>query len=274
MVSWATVRKEMKIHFRSVWTYAFAIIFAVFMTAMLYVSSDVLGLGQYTNATGTMMNLIAYFLPLMTLVMGAFSLTMEKEDGSWQLLLTYPVSTLAWIMGKWIGMLIVLVVIVTSAYSVAGLVMIFVSHSLSFQTFVYLYLFGVSLVVLFLAISVVIGVLSATRWQALTVSIAIWFLFVLAWPVLLMATLHSLPFQMTLHVLQWSTMLNPMEFTRLFFTVKMGGGNVFGPQYVDWVSWIQQAESSLYFIGLVLLWLFIVMSIAVIGMERRRRRGS
>lgn len=274
MVSWATVRRELSIHFRSTWTYAFVIFFAAFTTAILYLSGDAVGIGQYSKATGTIMNLIAYFLPLMTLVMGAFSLTMEKEDGSWQLLLTYPISTVEWIVGKFFGMLIVLVTIVTGAFSLAGLVISLFDHSLSFETVVLLYLYALCLVVLFLTLSVLIGVLSMSRWQALTISIGVWVLFVLAWPVLLMSTLHSLPFQTSLKALQIATLLNPMEFTRLFFTIKMGGGNVFGPQYVDWVSWIQQPLSSLYFIGLALLWMLASIAIAVIGTERSRYRGT
>src|SRR5690606_25379434 len=114
--------KELRIHFRSPWTYAFFLFFAGFTVAILYLFGEAVGIGQYSKATGKMMNLIAFFLPLMALVLGAFSLTMEKEDGSWLLLFTYPISTVEWVFGKFIGMLTVLVTITTGAFSIAGFV--------------------------------------------------------------------------------------------------------------------------------------------------------
>lgn len=273
MNSWATARKELRIHFRSPWTYAFFLFFAGFTVAILYLSGEAVGIGQYSKATGTMMNLIAFFLPLMALVLGAFSLTMEKEDGSWLLLFTYPISTVEWVFGKFIGMLTVLVTITTGAFSIAGFVVSMIGHSLSFETIFRLYCYAICLTVLFLAISVFIGAISKNRWQALTISIGVWVLLVLAWPILLMSTLHHLPFQMSLKVLQIATLLNPMEFTRLFFTIKMGGGSVFGPQYVDWVSWVQKPHSSLYFISFALLWIVILNALTVIKTERSRKRG-
>ena len=72
MISWAVVHRECKLHFRSTWTYTFIVMFSIFTALIMYVSGDVTGLGQYTKTTGTMMNLLAYFLPLLTLVSGAF----------------------------------------------------------------------------------------------------------------------------------------------------------------------------------------------------------
>src|SRR5690625_4756896 len=117
MVSWATVQRECKIHFRSSWAYSFIVFFTLFTAAILYLSGNISGLGSYTKTTGTLMNLLAYLLPLMTLVIGAFSLTMEKEEGSWHLLFTYPISSVGWVLGKFIGMLIVLVTILTVSFS-------------------------------------------------------------------------------------------------------------------------------------------------------------
>lgn len=88
-----------------------------------------------------------------------------------------------------------------------------------------------------------------------------------------MASLHSLPFKLSLQVLQVATLLNPLEFTRIFFTIKLGGGHVFGPQYVHWVTWVQQTGSQYYFIGLSLAWMVLLLFLACLLEERKIRRG-
>lgn len=273
MILRATILRELKIHFRSAWTYSLIFIFSLFITIILYVSGDVVGIGKYSNTAGTIMNLMGYFLPLITLVIGAFSLTMEKEDGSWLLLSTYPFSSISWITGKIMGNFIVLVTIMTSAFSIGGIVIYALQLSVSTDLILTLYLYALCLMVAFLALSVLIGVLSRNRWQALTICMAIWILFVLAWPTLLMSLLHYLPFRTSLLVLQVATFFNPVEITRIFFTMKMGGGHVFGPQYVDWVSWVQQPFSSLYFIGCMCVWLMITIFVSTFFVERSRYRG-
>lgn len=273
MISWATAGREIKVHLRSSWTYSLIVIFSLFMALILYISGDVVGLGQYSNAAATMMNLMGYFLPLISLVMGAFSLTMEKEDGSWNLLSTYPLSSGAWIAGKFLGNMLVMATITTFAFSIGGIVVYVSQPFASLDTLLILYGYALSLVIFFLAISVVIGVLSRNRWQALTISVTVWLLFVLAWPVLLMSLLHSLSFRAVIDVLQIATFFNPVEFIRIFFTIKLDGGHLFGPLYVDWVRWAQGPASGLYFIGLAAGWLIVLAGISVFLVERGRSRG-
>lgn len=274
MVSWATVQRELKVHFRSSWTISFMVFFTLFTAAILYLSGTIVGLGNYTKTTGTLMNLLAYFLPLMTLVIGAFSLTMEKEEGSWGLLFTYPISSIGWVFGKFLGMMIVLVTIFTVTFSVGGLLLTFTHRSIEFKTMGALYLYALCLMVLFLAIAVCIGGLAKNRWQALMGCVGVWVVFVLAWPIILMSTLHQLPFQLAGQILQLATFFNPLEFTRLFFTIKLGGGAVFGPQYVEFVSWVQQPASFFYFIGLAVVWIVVLLGITVFATERSRSRGA
>lgn len=274
MISWPTVRREIKVQFRSAWTLSLAVAYSLFISIILYVSADAAGLGLYTKTTGTLMNLMGYFLPLMTLLMGAFSFTMEKEDGSWMLLSTYPLSSTAWILGKLIGIFVVLMTIMTFAFSVGGILSYVWQPTLTFAAIASLYLYAAGLIALFLVLAVFIGVLSRNRWQALTICVTIWVLFVLAWPILLLSVLHALPYQMSLQLLQIATIINPAEFTRIYFTIQMGGGHIFGPQYVEWVTWAQRPESVIYFIGFFLIWLVLSASASVYLLERSRRHGS
>ncbi|MCZ1268315.1 ABC transporter permease, partial [Paenibacillus tundrae] len=114
------VRREMKMGFRNPWAYSFLILFCVFSLSLLIINSQNFVAG-YSGTTGSMLNLILYLLPLMTLFLGSFSLTSEKEEGSWQLLSTYPIGTMSFIVGKYLGLSVVLMTIVTFGYGLMGL---------------------------------------------------------------------------------------------------------------------------------------------------------
>lgn len=63
--------REMKIGFRNPWAYSFMALFALFMFSLLLINSQNYVSG-YSSVSGTMLNLILYLLPLMTLMLGFF----------------------------------------------------------------------------------------------------------------------------------------------------------------------------------------------------------
>ncbi|HZG80209.1 MAG TPA: ABC transporter permease, partial [Brevibacillus sp.] len=77
-------RRELKMGFRNPWSYSFLALFTLFTLALMVIQSRSY-LEGYTYTTGTMLTLVLYLLPLMTILLSSFSLTAEKEEGSWQL---------------------------------------------------------------------------------------------------------------------------------------------------------------------------------------------
>lgn len=245
--------KEVKVNVRSVWTYTFLLLLFVFVIPILFLHGDhILGIGYYSSLTGTIMNLLLYFIPLMTLMISSFSLTMEKEDGSLPYLFTYPIKTKTWLVGKFVGILIVLCVIIGLCFSLLGLLSVFIGTQLPFTIYRFLLLFSIVLAIVFASIGTFLGVLSKNRWQSLIMSVSLWIIFVLAWPILFMAFLSSLHYSVVTLVLQIATIVNPAEFIRVFFTIKLGGGSIFGPEYYRWVNWVNGTEGNVVF-GVVLL---------------------
>lgn len=85
-------KREIKLGFRNSWTYSFMILLSIFTVAILLLQSGVATTQGYTDMTGTVINMTLYLLPLITLLLGGFSVAVEKEDGQWGLLSTYPIS--------------------------------------------------------------------------------------------------------------------------------------------------------------------------------------
>lgn len=264
--------REIKMGFRNPWAYSFLILFSVFSLSLLLVNSqnEVSG---YSGVTGSMLSLILYLLPLMTLFLGSFSLTAEKEEGSWQLLSTYPLGTMPFLIGKYVGLSVVLLTIVSFGYGLMGLITIIIGKTFAVTTFLLFLTFSCGLVLLFLSIALFVGSLSKNRWQALTISVMIWFFAVIGWSTILIAVLGLLPYLWIKPVLVFFTFLNPAELVRLFVVIKLGGGSVLGPEYYKWVNWIHQPSGSLVFIALCIVWIGLSITAVYWIWERGRSRG-
>jgi Cu-processing system permease protein len=262
--------RELKAGFRNPWAYSFMALFTVFMLSLLLIQSQNYVSG-YSGATGTLLNLILYLLPLMTLTIGAFSLTGEKEDGSWELLSTYPLATLSFLAGKYAGLAAVMLTITAMGFGVAGLAGWAAGSGFSFSAFVQLFLFSSSLSLMFLSVAMLIGTLSGNRWQALTIVVAVWFFLIIAWQPILIAALGAMPYLWIKPALTVLTMLNPAELARLFTVVKLGGGSMLGPEYYQWIGWVQGPAGTWGFSGLAIAWIGVSLLIAFWFWERGRR---
>lgn len=264
--------REVKIGFRNPWAYSFIALFSLFSLSLLLINAQNFVQG-YSSVTSTMLNFILYLLPLMTLLLGSFSLTAEKEEGSWQLLSTYPIGTLSFILGKYLGLTIVLLTIVAFGYGITGVVGAISGKGLEYKAFGLFFAFSAGLVLLFLAIALGIGTLSRDRWQALTLGVSIWFFAIIGWPTLLVAVLGLMPYLWIKSVLVGLTFFNPAELVRLFVVVKLGGGSALGPEYYEWVQWISRPAGTWIFLGICLIWMTLAIGLATLIWERGRSRG-
>lgn len=268
----AIAEREIKLGFRNPWSYSFLGLFTIFSTALLLIQSQG-EIGGYTHTTGTMLNLILYLLPLMALLLGSFSVTAEKEEGGWHLLATYPLSSPTLLWGKYIGLTIVLFTIISFGYGFSGLLGFFTGKSFTFHDLMLYFIFSILIVVLFLGLAILLGALSANRWQALTVGVGLWFLLILGWPTLLVSVLGFLPYPWIKPVLESVTFLNPAEFIRIFVVMKLGGGAVFGPEYYQWIRWVDSPTADFVFVVICFLWIGLSVSLASWIWERGRTRG-
>jgi len=264
--------REIKTGFRNPWAYSFIVLFSVFMLTLLLINAQGYVEG-YSSVTGTMLSLILYLLPLMTLMLGSFSLTSEKEDGSWELLSTYPLRTSSFIAGKYVGLAVVMLVIILFGFGAAGTVGYAIGSGFGLTAYIVLLGFSISLALMFLALAMLIGTLSRNRWQALTVAVALWFFLVIAWAPALIALLGMLPYMWIKPAVAMLTLLNPAELSRLFAVIGLGGGSVLGPEYYDWVQWIRQPTGTLAFVGFALVWIGVIVGITNLLWERGRSRG-
>lgn len=256
-------QREIKLGLRNSWTYSFLILLSIFTTAILLLQSGVAASEGYTDITGTVINMTLYLLPLITLLIGGVSTAIEKEDGHWGLLATYTLTPYTFLWGKWLGLAVILLTMLAFSFGIAGLITVLFGQALRFSTLIFFWLFSSALALVFLSISLLIGAISKNRWQALIGGIAVWFLSIIIWPLLLISSLSQLPYKFIKPALEIATLLNPAEFVRVFSIMKLNAGAVFGAEYDEWIKWATGDYGFLIFLSLMLFW--IIFSILLGG---------
>lgn len=269
MRSLVIAKREVKLGFRNPWAYSFLALFTFFTLAILLTQAQA-GMDGYTYAAGSLLNLVLYLLPLMTLLLGSFAVTAEREEGGWPLLATYSLSSFELLLGKYAGLCAVLLAIVSFSFGLSGVLGGVIGKHVSLPTLMFFYCSSLALVFIFLGIAVFIGALAKNRWQALTIGVGIWFVLVLAWPTLLIAVLGLLPYPLIKPAVQVLSFLNPAEMVRIFAVIRMGGGASFGPEYYQWVSWLKGWGGLAGFAGAALLWIAAALAAGTAIWERRR----
>lgn len=261
--------REIRLGFRNSWTYSFLILLTIFTIAILLIQTGVSNTDGYTDVTGAMMNVTLYLLPLITLLLGGISTVTEKEDGNWELLSTYALSTSSFLFGKWIGLSIILLTIITFSFGIAGLITVIFGSGLSISSLLFFWTFSSILALVFLGISIFIGAITNNRWQTLIGAIGVWFLTIIIWPTLLISILSFVPYQWIKPILEASTLFNPAELIRIFAMIKLGAGSVFGSEYDQWVTWMSGSLGSIFFVVLIIIWITGSLSVGALLWERR-----
>lgn len=240
--------RELKLGFRNAWTYSFLLLFTIFTGAILLLHASVATVEGYTDITGTMIHMTLYLLPLITMLLGSFSITSEKEDGHWGLLATYPLSSRTFLFGKWAGLTIILITIIFFSFGLSGSLIALFSKPLQIKTFVTLIFFSILLAVAYLSVAFLIGTIAKNRWQALIGAIVVWFITIVIWPLLMISTLSFLPsYKMIQPTLQILTIVNPAEFIRIFTMMHLGAGSAFGADYDNWITWATNTRGIIIF---------------------------
>ena len=263
---WRTALKQ-----RSFYTFLFLFTFTCVMIFLILHQVD--GMAGYTQLSATMMNIVLYLLPLMTLFLGALSLTQEKEDRRFELVMAYPLTTASYIVGKFVGQFAAQWIIITFSFGLANMMGLFAGVAMSVREFLLLYLFTVLLAAVFLALGFAIGAFSATRWQSLMAAVAVWFLLIMVWPSLLIGVLGFLPFGVVSAALQLFTLLNPAEVLRILFTNWLGGGAIFGQPYYELMTALNSRMGHVLLALYVLIFVSFHLTVAIMKTERMRKYG-
>lgn len=221
-IDWAQVRviasKEFRDRIRNRWVLAVAIIFSLFALAIAYFGSaqqGAVGFRGIDVTIASLVSLVIYLVPLISLILGYDAIVGEKERGSLELLLSMPITRFEILLGKFLGLSAALA---SSTVLGFGAGVLLLSAQLSARD-VYHYLGFVGSAILmgmaFLSLSLLVSVLALDRIRASGVAIGLWFFFVLIFDLLLMGALVLSQGTLGSGMFGALLMLNPADVFRL-----------------------------------------------------------
>lgn len=253
---------------RSYYTYLLLWVTIFSLLFLLEGTND--GISGFTNTSGTIVNIILYLLPLFMMIIGAFSITNEIENGQWNLLCTYPVSIRSYLLGKFLGLFTAQSVVFTLSFGVSMSIGLFSGTDLQIKWLLSIYLFSIILIFIFLNLGIFLGALVQTRWKALTTTVAIWFFIIMIWPTALIAVLGLVPYPMIDSLMKIAMMLNPAEFLRVFLIIQWDSGSIFGQSYDSVVHLFQSGTSWFILIGYLIFYSIILLTLSFLCLRRRQ----
>jgi Cu-processing system permease protein len=162
----------------------------------------------------SLMNLSAYLVPLLALILGAGAIIDEKRRGVLDLVLVYPISTGEYFAGAFVGQFLALAAALVLSYVPTGVVLHFAVGADAVE---FLLLLGLALLLgaVFLAISFLVSILTRDRSRGLASSLLVWIVAVFIFDLVLVGGLVAYPGQVPAALFGFLLLLNPIDVFRL-----------------------------------------------------------
>jgi len=263
--------QELKVSVRNKWTLGFALLFAALALAISYfglVTEAVVGFQGFTRTTASLLNLVLYLVPLISLTMGALSFTGEK--GASELLYSQPVARSEILAGKLVGLFLSIGAATLFGFGAAGLL-------IAVQVGIdglgrYLAFVGVALLLAaaFLTIGALVAILAGGRAKGLGFALFLWFFFVLFYDLLVVGVTFLLPEHTANQFIFVSLFGNPVDLARVASLIAMNDPAVFGYAGAALVKFLGGAAlaDTVLILGL-LLWVLLPFVLSGGALNRR-----
>jgi Cu-processing system permease protein len=255
---------------RSRWVFVFAAIFAALALGISYfglAGSGSAGFQGFERVTASLLNLVLLWVPLASLLLATVRLTGSREALSFHL--AQPLERRDALLGKYVGLLVALVLAQAVGFGGAGLVIARAAgdeQALGFGALV-----GLSVVLA--AIFLAIGVALAARWpervQALGAGLVAWLLATVLYDLTavgITSVVYGLPVRRILTVAVW---LNPVDLCRVLATAALGTKALFGPTGAAVGAFLQSPTGMAAAAASLCAWLALPLLLALRAFARR-----
>jgi Cu-processing system permease protein len=221
--------QELKINVRNKWTLVFAVVFAALALAISYfglVTEAVVGFQGFTRTTASLLNLVLYLIPIMSMTMGALSFTGER--GASELLFSQPVTRTEILVGKLAGLFLSVAAATLFGFGAAGVLIALQVGIDGLGRYVAFVGFSLLLAAAFLSLGCMTAILAGGRAKALGYAVFVWFFFVLFYDLLVIGVTFLLPEHTANQFIFLSLFGNPVDLGRVGSLIAMDDPAVFG----------------------------------------------
>jgi Cu-processing system permease protein len=208
--------KELTDAKRSKWLVGYTVLLALLGLAIAYAglgSAAGLSLTMFGRTTATLINLTLFLAPLVGVSLGAATISGERDQGTLDHLLSQPISRGELLLGKYLGLWTALLIATLAGFAPAGVLVAAFAGAKSFYSFLIFPLLAQLVISAMLGIGLLISVRSSGRAQSQTFAILVWFVFVLAYDLLLLSSFSIA--KLSAEMLAVMLLLNPIDAGRV-----------------------------------------------------------
>jgi Cu-processing system permease protein len=258
--------KEFRDGLRNRWVLAITILFALFALGLAYFGAAASGQVGFTSLDTTIVSLATlaiFVIPLIALLLSYDAVVGEEEHGTLLLLLSYPISRIQLLAGKFSGHASVLAVSTVLGFGLAALTIALLTGKVLSPTlwkaFGFFILSAVMLGWVFVALAYLISVIVSEKSRAAGLALIVWFLFVVVFDLALLGLLVATEGGVGAEYFPYLLLLNPTDVFRL--------ANLAGFEAAQAYSGLVSAASAQLFhplllLGVLLLWVVVPFSLA------------
>lgn len=267
----ALAAKEVRDGLRNRWVLGATLLLAALAFALTFLGSTPAGLLDVKPLAVTVVSissLTIFLVPLIALLLGYEAIVGEAERGCLLLMLTYPVTRVEILLGKFLGHALILAFATVIGYGAAGLAAAASGNTdaESLRAFGGLLISSVLLGLAFLAIAYLVSVLVSERSTAAGLAVGVWLVFVIVYDLALMGMLVASKGGIGSDVFPSMLLFNPADTYRLF--------NLTAFENIRKISGMSGLSASAQFSPLTLLaallaWIGVPLALAVTIFNRR-----
>ncbi len=163
------------------------LLLAITLSPFSLAGLNILGMKAVGKVLSSLINLSLYLIPLISLITSSVSIVGDRETNYMEWLMSNPVSERSYLLGKYLGLSLSIAISTLAGFGLASwFVILFLPPE---DTSKYFLLIGVALItsLVYVAIGLVISIVSKSRYYALGTSFFIWFFTVFIYDLIIMS---------------------------------------------------------------------------------------
>lgn len=269
-VTWIIARKEVRDALRNRWFILYAIALAALslgLSSVALAGTGRFGVAGFGRTAASLINLVLLIVPLMSLTLGAATISGERERGSLEALLAQPVGKSEVLVGKFLGLAAALLAALAAGYGTTGAVLSARGSASEATQFFAIFTLSVLLAWAMLAVGIAISSFARRTTAALGVAIFAWLAFVCLGDLGLMG--GAVTFKLTTSQLLAASLANPLTVFKLAAVGQIHHSlDVLGPAGLYATQTYGRAMPPIL-IAILLGWTILPLLVGLVGISRR-----
>ncbi len=258
----AIAHKELSDKLKSRWVIVIGSGFALFTLVISYFGGAPAGVTGFMSLDATiasLTSLVTYFIPILALTLGGGIIADEQEKGTLGIYLASPISVGEFIIGKFAGLVIALVLSIVAGLGAAGIMLFIKIGTEAAGTFLIFILNSVLLGVTFLSVSFLISIIFYERTKVIALTICLWLFFTILYDLGLIGLLIVTKGSIGTEAFSMLLLLNPVDIYRILNFISIGEFQVLiGLASVEFPAYIR--TSMLW--GISMIWIIAPLGIS------------